>query len=122
MAVKPVDRQSTHLLERAGLFEEMGSAGYDRELALAAKLSLGLAVELEHLMVGPADDQQRRRSHRAQVPGEVGTSTARDDGTHLAARLGSRRQCGRRPGAGAEGAERQASHIVALREPGARRE
>ena len=78
--MKPVDRQSTHLLERAGLFEEMGSAGYDRELALAAKLSLGLAVELEHLTVGPADDQQRRRSHRAQVPGGAGSSGVRARG------------------------------------------
>jgi hypothetical protein len=51
LMVKPLDRQTTHLLERAGLFEEVGRAGYDRELAWAAKLSLGLAVELERLPV-----------------------------------------------------------------------
>ncbi len=104
--LEPVDRQTADLLERSGLLEEMGGARHDHDRARAAKLPLGLTVELEHLPIGPADDQQRRRSHRTQVQREIGTPTARDDGAHMAAQLTGRRQRGGRSRAGAEEAER----------------
>ena len=46
---EPVARQRRHLLERAGLLEQVRRAGNDLESRLAGKQPLRLLVESEHL-------------------------------------------------------------------------
>ena len=77
MPPEPVDGQARDLLERTGLLEQVRGPGDDREVIWAAQLALGVAVELEHLPVATADDQQGRRGHLAESRrGEVGPPSA----------------------------------------------
>ena len=64
---EPVTRQARHLLQGSRLFEEMGGARHHRQLALAAQLHLRLTVEREHDLVVATHDEQRRRSHLAEL-------------------------------------------------------
>jgi len=59
-------------------------------------MSLRLAVELEHLGVEAADDQQRRSAHPTKSGGgKIGPATARDDGRYLHSEIGGGDQgCG----------------------------
>lgn len=59
-AVEPGDRQGADPLERARLLEQVARARHDGELAVTAQLALRETVELEHLQIGAADDQERR--------------------------------------------------------------
>jgi hypothetical protein len=77
-----------------------------------------LAVELEHLGVEPADDQQRRGAHLTESGGgEVGTPAARDDRRYLMAEVGGGDQRGGGTGAGAEVTERQLTGLGLAAKP-----
>src|SRR5207248_7599439 len=66
VAAEPVHRELGHLLECARLLEKMRRARDRGELARAAHLRVGLAVELEHVLVALADDEQRGRGDSRQ--------------------------------------------------------
>jgi hypothetical protein len=59
VAEEPVPGQSGGGIEGARLLEQVGRAGHDGQVILAAQLSLGPAVEAEHDVVLAADDEQR---------------------------------------------------------------
>jgi hypothetical protein len=118
VALEPLACQPRHLVERTGLLEEVRRSGDDHQLLLAAELLERRPVQLDHLKVVAADDQQRRRPDERQGrPGEIGAPTARDD---RADRLGAPRrrdQRGGGAGAGAEVADPKMSRLRMLGEP-----
>ena len=60
--------------------------GYHGQLVLAAQLGLGPAVEAEHLLIAPADDEQRGRRHGPEArTGEIGTSATGHHGRNVGA-------------------------------------
>jgi hypothetical protein len=75
-------------------------------MVLAAQLGLGPAVEVQHYLVTPADDEQRRRGRRGQ-PGasQIGAAAAGHHDRDAGAGLGRRSQRRRVAGAGAEVAD-----------------
>ena len=60
--------QAGDFLEGARLGEEVGGAGDDLELAVAAELIVRLAVELQDDLVGATDDQQGGRLTFCSAP------------------------------------------------------
>ena len=65
MAEEPVPGQPGNGVESTRLLEQVSGAGHHGQVVLAAQLRLGPAVEIQHHLVAPADDQQRRRGHPA---------------------------------------------------------
>ena len=53
-------------LQRTRLLEEVGGAGDDRDLVLAAQQARRALVQLQYLPVGASDDQQGRRDDRSR--------------------------------------------------------
>jgi hypothetical protein len=102
MADEPLRGEPRHLLERAGLLEEVRRARDDRELAtrMDERVARGF-VHLDHAVVAAADDEERRRAHfREQaLAGEVRAPAARHDRADFVGHLGGDAQ--RRGGAGA---------------------
>ena len=106
---EPVDGEPGDGLERAGLLEQVRGALHDLD-PVGADQPLGRAqVELQHLRIARADDQQRRRPHERQpVARQIGTPAPRDDGPHVVAERGRRPQRRAGAGRGPEVADRQA--------------
>jgi len=103
---KPVPGQGGGHGQRARLPEQVGRARDDLQPVLAAQAGLSLAVEVEHDVVLPADDEQGRRGHRGEpARGKVGTPAAGDHGGDVRAGFGGGRQRRRRAGARAEVAD-----------------
>lgn len=76
---KPVPGQGGGRGQRARLLEQVGRAGHDLQAVLAAQAGLSLAVEVEHHVVLPADDEQRRRGYGGEpARGKIGTPAAGD--------------------------------------------
>ena len=101
VADEPRRREPGDFLERARLLEEVGRAGHDRELLLAAQLGERRLVQLDDAVVVSADDEQRRRLDAAQRgrAREVRAPAARHHGHDV-----GREACGdlqRRRGTGA---------------------
>ena len=91
-------------LQGAGLLEQVGGAGDDGELVLAAQLGLRPPVELEHDAVVAADDEQGRCPDRAPGGGPARSGRPPRDTTAamLGVRFRGRPQRGGGAGAGAE--------------------
>lgn len=103
MAEEPLACQARYLLEGSGLFEEMRGAGNLRKLALATEPLLCLSVQVEYRLVATTHDEQRRCPHMFQHrQGQVGTSSARDDGANIRVCFSGRPQGRGRSGARAE--------------------
>src|SRR5262245_57093516 len=58
---EPISRQLRNALERAGLLEQMRRARHDLDALVARERVERLQVQLEHLLVVLADDQERGR-------------------------------------------------------------
>ena len=88
----------------ARLLEEVGGARRRPRARLGQpQPGAGLPVEVEHDVVGAADDEQRRRPHRRQPgAGEVGAAAAGDHRRDVDAGLGGGPERGPGAGAGAE--------------------
>ena len=72
MRRKPIAGEARDFVERTGLFEQMRSAGYDRELVVAVQLCGGVNVQVEDHLVVAAHDEQGRRLHRGEgITGEI---------------------------------------------------
>ena len=85
IAGEPIAGQDRGLGQGSGLFEQMRGTLDDRQLARAAQLRQGAAVQFEYRPVGTADDQQRGGPHVGKpLPGQVRTATARHDRRDLA--------------------------------------
>ena len=81
MAEKPVAGQSSHFLQGAGLFEQVGGSGDDHETAFAAKLVLCLSVELLYNLIMAPNDEQGGALHLGEtLSGQIGSTPSGDDG------------------------------------------
>lgn len=79
--------------------------GHPGDVAITP-LGLGAAVEAEHQVVVPADDQEGRHGHGGKPrPGEIGTAAARHHRRDVHSGLGGSPQCRRRAGAGTKVAD-----------------
>ena len=99
MRREPVRRELRDALQRPGLGEEMSGTGDDDEPMWAPQERRRPPVELEHLGVRAADDQEGRGGHVVQpVVGEVRAAPAGDDSAHRAGevRRSQQRRCGAR--------------------------
>ncbi len=118
MVREPSPRQFGHLLERAGLFEEVRGAGNDVKAIRAAQLCRGAAIEFDHWRIVAADDEHYGTLHvREILARQVRPSAARDDGSD---RIGSaccrhQRRC--RSRARAEETDGQATYLGRLIHP-----
>ena len=90
-------------LEGAGLLELVGCAGHYRQVVLAAQLRLGPAVEVQHHLVTPADDEQRWCGH-GRKPGRARSGRPLRDTTAAMPAPGSAaaHSAAAAPGAGSE--------------------
>jgi hypothetical protein len=59
VALEPFARQTSDLVQRARLFEEMCRPWNDHKLLFAAEPREGCPVEFNHLEIVPANDKQR---------------------------------------------------------------
>jgi hypothetical protein len=122
MREEPVAGEGGHLLERPRLLEEVRGTRHDLEPVRAAELASGRLVELDHRVVAAADDQERGCADTGERrPSEVRAAATRDHGAHRRLR-GRRHERGRRPGRGAEQAERNVAHSRLLLRPADRLE
>src|ERR1035437_4367556 len=88
VACEPVAGEFGRGLQRAGFLEEVGGTGDDSKAVLAAKLCLGLAVEVEDGVVLTAHNEQGGSGHRGEPrAGEVGSAAAGHHGGDLGVRL-----------------------------------
>ena len=112
MSDQPGPRQAYHLIEGTRFLEKMGRAGHDHQILLARRQPLERsAVELEHVAVPAADDEQSRRAYTGKrVRREIRPSAARHDRRDRRI-VGRRDERGGGAGAGTEVAERQASEV-----------
>src|SRR5690348_7834569 len=79
MIAEPPRGRRRHLFQRAGLLEEVRRPRYEAKLRPAAQVLPRGLVDLEHLGVTLADDEQRRRRHLRQCgTREVRTAAPRD--------------------------------------------
>ena len=112
VAEEPVSGVPGGGLERARLLEEMRGARHHHQLTLAAQLPSRQLVQLQHLVVAPTDDQQRRGSHRAETrAGQVGSPAARHHGSDLRPGVGSCVQGGGGTRARTEEADRELAEV-----------
>ena len=75
-AGEPAHGQLGHLFQGPWLLKEMAGARDDLQARLAPEPAQGGPVELQHLRVEGADDEQGRRSHPAKGgPGQVRPAT-----------------------------------------------
>jgi len=104
MLYEPVCGDFCGLLQCAGLFEQMGGTGNQREFLSAVQQRIRLLVQFDHTIVRATDDQQGGCSNAAQCcfSGKVGASTARYYCRNLVAHIRSSLQCGGGSGAGAK--------------------
>jgi hypothetical protein len=85
----------------------MGGAWHNGQALFASELVQGLAIELEHLLVATADDQEGRGGDpREGVAGEIGPAAAGDHDRDVSPACGSD-EGGGGPGGGTEVAYRQ---------------
>ncbi len=105
-------------LERAGLGKEVRRTGNDRQSAQAFHAFVRLAIELEHLPVAAADDEQGGCRHERQRPlSEIRAPPARHNGTDRLGCLRRRQKCGTGSGARAEVSEPQVGGLGRADEP-----
>jgi hypothetical protein len=79
--------QPRDLFQGARPFEQVGGAGHDHQLFLAPQLRVGFLVHLDHRVILPADNQQRRRLDARQgFPGQIRPPPARHDRADLGPR------------------------------------
>src|SRR5512143_3573203 len=77
---EPLLREARHLIERAGLFKEVGGAFDHFEALLATELAVGILVQIEDDRVRPADDEEGGRpDFTEQGPGKVRAAAAGDN-------------------------------------------
>src|SRR6266702_4971780 len=77
VADEPVPGQPGGRGEGARLLEQVGGAGHHSQVVLAPQLRLGPAVEVQHHLVMPADDEQCRSGHgREPGAGKIGAAAA----------------------------------------------
>lgn len=101
---EPASGKTGDSVERPWLFEEVARVLDDRQLALASKVCISLAIEIDDAMIFSADDEQGwGRDPRERLLREIGTSSARDDRLDPIGALGRRDD--RRRGAGARAKE-----------------
>ena len=106
VADEPVPGQPGGRVEGARLFEQVGGTGHHGQVVLAAQLRLGPAVEVQHHLVVPADDEQCRCGHgRETRAGKIGAPAAGHHGRDAGAGLGCRPQRRRGAGTGTEVAD-----------------
>src|SRR5438132_3510588 len=115
---EPLYRERGDFFERSLFLEEMRRARNGDELARGANARIGLAIELDDMLVTLADDEHRGRGDALEIGArEVGAPAARDDGAHaiLEASCGDERGGG--AGARAEVAHRESARIVVHDQP-----
>ena len=66
MSREPLPCQIDHLIEGAGLLEQMRRAGHDLEAFLALQLGKGLLVQVQYADILSAHNEQRRRPYLAE--------------------------------------------------------
>jgi hypothetical protein len=89
MAGKPSGGQPRDLLLSSGLAGHAGAARDDGQVALAAQLLPGPAVEAEDNLILAVHDQQRGRAYQAQLrPGQIGPAILAGNRRHRYPRLG----------------------------------
>ena len=80
MALEPIRRAADDRVHGAKFRKKVGSAGDDLKFFRTPQPREGLLVELEHAGIGPAYDEERRRTHAIKrLPREVGAPTPRYD-------------------------------------------
>src|SRR5689334_20128406 len=103
VAEKPRCREVRHLFECAGLFEQVGRPGNDRQFFVAVQRRECSKVEVKDGLVFAADDEQCRSSDSAEMgASEVGPPATGNDRKHRRRPFGRRDKRCRRSGAGAE--------------------
>jgi len=97
VTLEPLTRKPRNLVKRSGLFEQVASSRDDHELLFAAELWKDHPVQLDHLDIVAADDQQRGRSNAGQGwSSQIRPAASGDDGTYHVRAAWSRPR-GRRP-------------------------
>src|SRR5258708_21992600 len=80
MIAEPACCVALDLSERARLLEQMAGAVDDDEFPRSPEPLVSHAVELDHMMIEAADDQQCRRDDLRQgIPRQIPASAARHD-------------------------------------------
>jgi hypothetical protein len=115
--LEPRGREAGDLFEGARFFEEMRGARHYLQFFPATKLSKRLLIQLDHRLVSPANDQQRRRLNTwERGTRKVGTPAARHDRSYLFSKLGRGNQRGPGTGARTEETGPQALRLRHLRD------
>jgi hypothetical protein len=104
VTLEPLTRKPRNLVKRSGLFEQVASSRDDHELLFAAELWKDHPVQLDHLDIVAADDQQRGRSNAGQGwSSQIRPAASGDDGTYHVRAPGRGHEGGGRTGTCAEG-------------------
>jgi hypothetical protein len=112
VALEPFARQTSDLVQRARLFEEMCRPWNDHKLLFAAEPREGCPVEFNHLEIVPANDKQRGGPYpRQQRPSQIRTTASRDNRGNGVGALGRCCERGASAGAGTEIADAQMSGV-----------
>src|SRR5215208_1973779 len=115
---KPSGGEPGDFFKFSRLLKEVGRPGHDFEPLLRPYLLSRLAVQADHGLVFPADDEQRRRYHTGQrLPRQIRASAARDDCAHRIRAFCRRDQRGPCPRAGAEVADPEGLRVRLLCQP-----
>ena len=96
-----------HRIERAGLREQVGCAGYDLERLRCLQARKGLFVEFNHFEIEAADNKQGRRGHIVERRvRKIGAAATGHHGANPGPKLRRSDQCRRRSSAGSEQPQR----------------
>ena len=83
MVHEPASRMADDLLKRTWFFEEMASLRNDDKLLLTGHARQCMTIEVEHNLIGAADDQQRWRLHfRQSSGGKIRSPASRYNGCY----------------------------------------
>src|SRR5258706_5398645 len=111
---EPCDRELGGHRWRARLLEVVRGARDHGELARAAHARISLAIDLEHVRIALAHDEQRGRGYELEIrTREIGASATRHHRAHALVLLRGGDEGGRRTRAGAEIPQRCRARIAA---------
>lgn len=98
MLSEPLRGEASHFFKRSRFFKKVSGARNNDELFGATQLTSRSLVQIDHQLIVPPNDQQRRRLNRWEIcSSQVWTATARNYGADRLRIPG----CGDQRGAGA---------------------
>src|SRR5437588_12029659 len=93
MPKEPLARDTRHVVQCAGLLEQVGGASHNLEPCFGPHLALGVLIHGDQRCVQSADDEQRRCDNTFQHrPSQVWTSATGHDSLDCPRSLGGRNQ------------------------------